>query len=143
MTISHQNLNGKRLQFRNHKRPAQRFTFFRFVLTYLWSNEDEKGRQAWKRDLDQSGQSWSLSGKYVRRSMLLSLCNISVHALFPEAYHEHCSFDDEDKVALKISADAEEAYLCELVLKLRKMKQSLIDAKPNGTVANGHVNGRQ
>lgn len=119
--------------------------FFRFVLTYLWSGDEgeEDAKQAWKRDLDQDGQSWSLPGRYVRQSMLLSLCNMSAHAKFPDANHNQCTFDDEDKVALKVSADAEEAYLCELVLKLKKMKQSLINAQPNGTVANGAVNGHK
>lgn len=111
------------------------------MLTYLWSNDDEERRQAWKCGLEQHGQAWPLPGKYVRRSMLLSLCNMAAHATYPDAYHDNCTFDDEDKVAVKVSADAEEAYLCELVLNLRKMKQSLVDAQPNGTTVNGHANG--
>ena len=111
------------------------------MLTYLWSNDDEERRQAWKRDLEQDVRAWPLPGKYARRSMLLSLCNMSAHATCPDAFHHNCTFDDEDKVAVKVSADAEEAYLCELVLKLRKVKQSLVDAQLNGTFINGHVNG--
>ena len=111
------------------------------MLTYLWSDDDDERRQVWKHDLEQDGQAWPLPGNYARRSMLLSLCNMSAHATCPDAYQDYCTFDDEDKAAVKISADAEEAYSCELLLKLKEMKQSLVDAQPNGAFVNGHANG--
>ena len=76
----------------------------------------------------------------MRRSMLLSLCNMAAHTVLPQKYYDSCTFDNDETTAIKVSADAEEAYLCELVLRLKKAKDSLVHAQPRGAVTSGNTN---
>ncbi|KAK2755005.1 hypothetical protein FQN54_006533 [Arachnomyces sp. PD_36] len=61
----------KDLQFCSFNRPAKRYLFFRFIVTYLQQEAD--GNVAWTADIAKDVESWATPGGYLRRSTLVTL----------------------------------------------------------------------
>lgn len=78
-----QDLDGKTLQFRNDERPARRYLYFRYAITYLFWNK--KGLLEWTaKTSDDRGRTRVPSGPYLRQSMLLVLARHISHNFLPD-----------------------------------------------------------
>ncbi|KAK2812582.1 hypothetical protein FQN50_001226 [Emmonsiellopsis sp. PD_5] len=87
-------LDGKELVFLSDNRPARRFLYFRFVVTYLHAKKN--GNTAWAERIDSKNVLWASPGPYLEKSTLLSLGrNISGFELPPPLY-EDMTFDSAE-----------------------------------------------
>ncbi|KAJ5951595.1 uncharacterized protein N7479_010008 [Penicillium vulpinum] len=89
--------DGKELKFRNQNRPAKRYLYFRFIITYIFCKKQSndlftKKVEAAARDF------WPTPGPYLRKSMLRTLArSISGHEL-PPSLVDGKTFDDSQYV---------------------------------------------
>ncbi|KAK2762298.1 hypothetical protein FQN54_001308 [Arachnomyces sp. PD_36] len=84
-------LDGKELVFLTENRPARRYLYFRFVMSYL--NCKRTGNTEWTKKVDSKTVFWASPGEYLEKSTLLSLGrNISGFELPPPLY-EGNTFD--------------------------------------------------
>ncbi|KAL8661886.1 MAG: hypothetical protein Q9202_005168 [Teloschistes flavicans] len=89
-------LDGKKLQFRNNNRPAKRFLYFRFIITYLESKN--LGTASWVDRVEGKGTMWATPGPYLRKSMLLALARkISDHYLPPPLVNDNTFIQLEEE----------------------------------------------
>lgn len=89
-----QDLDGWHLQFLTANRPAKRFLYFRFVITYL--NAKKQGNSSFTDNSDTKQGFWASPGPYLRRSTLISLArNISGCELPPPLLDENTFETDE------------------------------------------------
>ncbi|EFQ96806.1 hypothetical protein MGYG_08730 [Nannizzia gypsea CBS 118893] len=87
-------LHGKTLTFLGHNRPAKRYLYFRYVMTYLMLKD--QGRLDWVQEVETGGCIWAAPGKYLHRSMLINLAlRVSDHYL-PEVFNKSTTFEDDD-----------------------------------------------
>ncbi|KAK2753650.1 hypothetical protein FQN55_000013 [Onygenales sp. PD_40] len=109
-------LDGKELVFLSDNRPARRFLYFRFVVTYLHAKKS--GNTAWAERIDSRNVLWASPGPYLEKSTLLSLGrNISGFELPPPLY-EDMTFD---------SAEPPKDATQEVVLSMR-VREALIES---------------
>lgn len=82
-----QELDGKELTFLNQNRPAKRYLYFRYIITFL-NLKDQGGEEAtvWTSQApDTGGAMWATPGPYLRNSMLRVLARQISHNYYPEA----------------------------------------------------------
>lgn len=73
------------LQFRNDNRPARRYLYFKYLMTYLTTQQS--GNTQWVERSPGMGTMWCTPGSYLRHSMLRLLARqVSDHYL-PEALY--------------------------------------------------------
>ncbi|MCJ1464996.1 hypothetical protein MMC07_003611 [Pseudocyphellaria aurata] len=112
-------LDGTTLEFLNDNRPARRFLYFKYVMTYLMAKD--LGNTKWVDRYPSQGTMWCTPGPYLRRSMLTSLARqVSDHFL-PEALYKDNTFDHADGGPNK-TPDQEKVLAMSLGLKLEDEK---------------------
>ncbi|RMJ23805.1 hypothetical protein PHISP_05326 [Aspergillus sp. HF37] len=78
-------LDGKDLMFCSDNRPARRYLYFRYVITYLHAKRD--GNKGWVNKVDNRSVFWASPGPWLEKSTLLSIGrNISGFELPPSVY---------------------------------------------------------
>jgi hypothetical protein len=81
-----QDIDGKALEFLTPNRPARRYLYLRYVITFL--HQQKLGNTKWLDRIEARSYIWATPGPYLRKSMLISLARrISDHFL-PEAFYE-------------------------------------------------------
>lgn len=65
---SGQDLEGKKLQFRTNNRPARRYLYFRFLLTYFYAKQ--KGLKEFTDKVESCSDFWGSPGEYIEHSSL-------------------------------------------------------------------------
>jgi len=104
-------IHNKELVFRNSNRPAARYLYFRYVMTYLWHKK--KGNSAWAAEIDAKGTMWATPGSYLRGSLLKMLARKVSDRFLPETIYGHQSFEDgetqmkEDDASMAVQVLAE------------------------------------
>ncbi|KAJ5817847.1 hypothetical protein N7447_007855 [Penicillium robsamsonii] len=84
------------LEFRSDARPAKRFLYFRFIVTYIFCKN--RGQVTFTDKVEAAHQFWPTPGPYLRKAMLRTLArNISGHQL-PENMVEDQTFEDLEHV---------------------------------------------
>lgn len=83
-------LHGKELEFKGPNRPAKRYLYFRYLITYLhWK---KLGSVEFESEVAPKGVMWASPGNYVRESMLRIFAKKVGDYLFPEAFYEQTTF---------------------------------------------------
>jgi hypothetical protein len=113
-----QDIDGKVLVFRNQNRPARRFLYFRYILSYMWCSK--KGDTKWAADADSGGCIWAAPGKYLRQSTLLVLAEKAAYVTLPEAYYKGMTFDEDPG---SIPDVRDEVYTQEMVIRTRDLEE--------------------
>ena len=118
-------LDGAPLEFVNNFRPACRYLYFKYCVTYLYWKQ--KGETAWAKSLEgRQGYIWATPGTYIRRSMLLSLTRGSEDFFLPEAFYLQHTFEDDETSSGKV-ADVDhqsfESDLREEILRVDKIRR--------------------
>ncbi|PGH12241.1 hypothetical protein AJ79_04421 [Helicocarpus griseus UAMH5409] len=86
--------DGKELQFRGDNRPARRYLYFRFIITYLHAKKD--GNLSWVDKVDNRHVMWASPGLYLEKSTLTTLArNISGFEL-PSHLYEKNTFEADE-----------------------------------------------
>lgn len=110
-----QDLDGKRLEFLSANRPAKRFLYFRFIITYL--NAKKQGNRFFTENVDTKQRFWASPGPYLRRSTLTSLArNISGCQLPPPLLDNTFETDEVpahegEDISLILSSDMRKATI--------------------------------
>ncbi|KAK2810160.1 hypothetical protein FQN50_003130 [Emmonsiellopsis sp. PD_5] len=91
----HFDLDGRELIFRSDNRPARRFLYFRFIMTYI--NAKRNGNKKWVDMVEQKDVFWAIPGRHLRRSMLCTLARSVMGVSMPPVVYESNTFEsDED-----------------------------------------------
>ncbi|PGH11390.1 hypothetical protein AJ79_04891 [Helicocarpus griseus UAMH5409] len=89
-------LDRRELTFRSENRPAKRFLYFRFIITYI--DAKQKGNLAWVQDVESRKVFWATPGSYLRKSMLRTLARNISGVEMPPAIYEGNTFESGDDV---------------------------------------------
>jgi hypothetical protein len=87
-------VDGRALTFLTPNRPARRYLYLRYVITYL--HYQKLGDTARIEAVDAKGFLWATPGPYLRRTMLLSLARKISDRFLPEAFYETTTFTEAD-----------------------------------------------
>ncbi|KUJ10066.1 uncharacterized protein LY89DRAFT_268856 [Mollisia scopiformis] len=91
--IKFKDIDGQELRFLNDNRPAKRYLYFKFVMTYIRClEEDDSLKLAIMDKLEGKGNMWATAGKYLRKSTLLILAKSAHDNFLPEIFFEN-TFD--------------------------------------------------
>jgi hypothetical protein len=112
-------IDGRELTFLTPNRPAKRYLYLRYVITYL--HHKKTGNSEW---LEQAmsnsnarGYMWATPGPYLRRSMLVVLARRVSDNFLPEALYDQTTFDDADSCPSR-SAEEEEDLVMGLNVRI-------------------------
>lgn len=105
------------MEFRNDERPAKRYLYFRYAITYLFWKK--KGLLEWtSKTSDDHGRIWVTPGPYLRKSMLQVLAKQITHQHSPDPMIGDNTFEDapespfrpteEPLMAVQLGIDIEE-----------------------------------
>lgn len=95
-------LDGRQLEFLNDFRPACRYLYFKYCITYMYWKQ--KGDTEWVTSLEGlRGYIWATPGAYLRRSMLISLAKGSEDLFLPEAFYLQNTFEDGETSSGKVA----------------------------------------
>ncbi|EEQ32089.1 hypothetical protein McanCB56680_005637 [Microsporum canis] len=101
-------LDGKELTFLTDNRPARRYLYFRFVVTYLYAKK--RGNIQWAENIESRKVLWASMGPYLAKSTLISLGRSISGFDLPAALVEGKTFDcpsptpaPEEELALSAS----------------------------------------
>lgn len=84
----------KELQWSNSNRPAKRYLYFRFLMTYLMCKT--KGQSTgWVDQIAAKGKMWCTPGPYLRRSMVQLLARECGDQFLPEVFYKEQTFEDQ------------------------------------------------
>ncbi|KAI9789413.1 MAG: hypothetical protein M1816_006073 [Peltula sp. TS41687] len=104
-------LDGRELKFRGNRRPARRFLYFRYIMTYLICQQLGRSLE-WTKKADTKGHMWPTPGPYLRESMLKMLASKVSHQFLPKELVETTTFkshpgspkqDDEETLGEALS----------------------------------------
>ncbi|EFE43122.1 hypothetical protein TRV_02127 [Trichophyton verrucosum HKI 0517] len=84
-------LHGRELKFLNDNRPAKRYLYFRFMITYLMIKRH--GQLNWIREVEAVRHPWSIPGEYLDRSMLSSLARNVSGSILPKRFYYGMAFE--------------------------------------------------
>jgi hypothetical protein len=87
-----QDLDGQELSFLNDNRPARRYLYFRYIISYLTARKE--GNEEWTGDLEIRGTLWASPGKYLRKSLLRVLAKEVSDTVLPESLTEQTTFEE-------------------------------------------------
>ena len=83
----------RELHWSNSSRPAKRYLYFRFLMTYLIHKT--KGQSTdWVDQIAAKGKMWCTPGPYLRRSMVQLLARECGDQFLPEVFYEQ-TFEDQ------------------------------------------------
>ena len=88
-------VDGKELQFLSENRPAQRYLYFRYIITYLYAKK--AGNTDWTERVENCNDFWPTSGPYVEKSTLQSLARNISGCQLPAPLYERATFEEPDK----------------------------------------------
>ncbi|KAH6710865.1 hypothetical protein BKA61DRAFT_578691 [Leptodontidium sp. MPI-SDFR-AT-0119] len=112
-----QNLHGTYLKFLNENRPAKRYLYLRYVITYLILKKRGPRSVEWAVDNKTKEFTWAAPGPYLRQSLLRSLSRrVSDHYL-PVALYQDNTFSELSRTKNK-SVEEEADYTLSLANKL-------------------------
>ncbi|KAL8970836.1 MAG: hypothetical protein Q9183_001335 [Haloplaca sp. 2 TL-2023] len=118
--ITWQSLDGQLLKFLGDNRPAKRFLYFRFAITYLECKRDDN--LDWVNKVSVRGKLWSTPGPYLRRSMLVTLAwKLSAHYVDPTFYEDTTFIEAEGSAARP--QDEEDTLAQSLAARLKKRER--------------------
>lgn len=86
-------VHKKELKWSNKNRPAKRYLYFRFVMTYLMCKMKNKPTD-WADEIAAKGKMWCTPGPYLRRSMLKLLSIECGDFYLPEIFYKEQTFDE-------------------------------------------------
>lgn len=107
------------LQFPNENRPARRYLYFKYLMTFLMTQE--LGGTKWAEKRAHKGSMWCTPGPYLRKSMLASLAKQVSDGWLPEAIYTGATFSDAAEEPNR-PPDNEEVLAMSLGLKLEEEK---------------------
>ena len=117
-------LDGIQLEFVNNFRPACRYLYFKYCVTYMYWQQ--KGETEWATSLGGlRGYIWATPGAYLRRSMLLSLAKGSEDHFLPEAFYLQNTFEDGETSSGKVADVDHQSFkndLREEILRVDKIQ---------------------
>ncbi|KAL9106771.1 MAG: hypothetical protein Q9187_008520 [Circinaria calcarea] len=121
--MSWRDVDGKKLVFLSANRPARRFLYFRFVITYLHCKQ--AGNVEWVTEVESRGMIWASPGPYLRQSMLLTLARKVSDLYWPEAFYENTTFETADGCPSR-SLEEENDLTLSLAVRLRDEKEEVV-----------------
>lgn len=65
---------------------------------------------------------WATLGKYLRKSMLLTLAKMVSHTTLPEVFYKGTTFD-EDPSSLKLGSEMEKLYTMDLAQRVKELEK--------------------
>jgi hypothetical protein len=109
-----QDLDDKRLDFLGDNRPAKRYLYFRFIITYLYAKRN--GNTSFPSKVESRSSFFASPGPYLRRSTLISLGrNISgvelPRSIFDDTTFENDEVVDSETVGAMLSAQLRNATI--------------------------------
>ncbi|OBT73022.1 hypothetical protein VF21_07746 [Pseudogymnoascus sp. 05NY08] len=103
-------IDGKPLEFLNSNRPARRYFYLRYVMTFL--QQQRLRILGWLDDAKSRGYHWGLPGPYLRKSMLIALARRFSDQGLPECFYDSTftvadgcpqrSAEEEDDLAMTL-----------------------------------------
>jgi hypothetical protein len=103
LPIELQDLDGRELNFLTDNRPAKRFMYFRFVVSYIFAQQ--KGNECFLNKVENRKELWPSPGEYLRKSTLISLArNISGLEL-PPAILDNNTFEEPNSLLSETEAE--------------------------------------
>lgn len=82
-----EDLDERELTFVGETRPARRFLYFRFIITYIFHKRN--GDTGFAKKIENIQNFWPTPGPYLRKSMLISLArNVSGYDIPPKILEE-------------------------------------------------------
>ena len=115
-----QDIHKRELQWSNNNRPAKRFLYFRFIMTYLICKFKDQPTD-WINEIAERGNMWCTPGPYVRRSMLQLLGRECGDIFLPKRLYQGQTFDEPGQDGEKEKSMARDMR-DRLVLFSRKMR---------------------
>ncbi|KAK5445268.1 hypothetical protein LTS15_010049 [Exophiala xenobiotica] len=85
--------DGKELQFLNDNRPARRFLYFRFIITFL--NSRNFGNFDFSNSVEAQRNFWASPGQYLRKSTLIVLARNISGLRLPTSIYGTTTFEDD------------------------------------------------
>jgi hypothetical protein len=92
--IQAQDVDGKELGFRGGNRPARRFLYFRFIISYLYAKRN--GNLAIQTKVDKT-RLWPASGRYLNKTTLATLALCVSGCELPESLVDGQTFEAENE----------------------------------------------
>jgi hypothetical protein len=93
-----QDIDGKELQFLGENRPAKRYLYFRFIITYL--NAKRSGFKLFTDQVEAKKNFFASPGSYLRKSTLLSLARNILGCELPPSIFQDTTFETEDETSI-------------------------------------------
>ncbi|KAJ9208722.1 hypothetical protein C8Q69DRAFT_460581 [Paecilomyces variotii] len=84
-TVLFKDVHNKPLEFLSNNRPAKRYLYFRFIVTYLYHKRRASNLE-WVAQVEAKGTLWATPGPYLRKSMLIALARRASDHYAPEAF---------------------------------------------------------
>ena len=116
-------LDGKELQFLGKHRPAKRYLYFRFVMTYL-NCQKEGSKMDWVEDVEAKGMMWPSPGPYLRQSMLIPLARKISDIYLPEAFYGNTTFETAEGSTSQ-PPDEEKTQVLSLTARIRATQRAV------------------
>ena len=111
--------------FLNAIRPARRYLYFRYIMTYR--NHKTQGRNMdLAEKVNGKGRMWATPGPYLRRSMLQNLARFVSHEALPEELIKENTFAEARSCASR-GDEAEEVLAMGLAVKIREAEKAKKD----------------
>ena len=107
--------------FQGINRPAKRYLYFRFVITYLHCKRSDS--LEWVQSVEAKGNLWASPEPYLRQSLLVTLARKISDLYLPENFYESATFLEADGCERR--SDAEEQDLAMSLAVRMKQDDSL------------------
>lgn len=119
-------IDGRELTFRGPNRPAKRYLYFRFLMTYLqWQR---LGNVKWMSKIDTKGKVWASPGKYLRHSTLLTFAELLGDRRLPEEVYDQTTFLEADGSPAR-SKDEEKVIAMSMLHQLNDRSEAQLAAE--------------
>jgi hypothetical protein len=112
-----QDIDRRALEFLTPNRPARRYLYLRYVITFL--HQQKLGNVEWLGRVEARGYIWAAPGPYLRKSMLLTLARRISDQFLPEVFYDSTftiadgcpqrSPEDEEDLAMGFDHKMQEA----------------------------------
>ncbi|GBF64393.1 hypothetical protein TMEN_7091 [Trichophyton mentagrophytes] len=103
-------LHGRELKFLNDNRPAKRYLYFRFLMTYLMIKRH--GQVNWIREVEAAKHPWSIPGEYLERTMLPKLARNVADTILPKRFYNGMTFKADFRILLPLGESREDLEIC-------------------------------
>ncbi|KAL1968104.1 hypothetical protein VTN77DRAFT_2234 [Rasamsonia byssochlamydoides] len=126
--VKYGNLDGKEMSFCDDNRPARRYFYFRYVMTYLYRKQFENLK--WTETIEAQGKMWATPGPYLRKSMLTMLARKISDRYSPEVFWEK-TFTEADGCPTR-SSEEEETLALSLAVRMKEEMQGKTEGEDKG-----------